>query len=176
MIDGTVRGLRNGPCTKEGTMRRSMLCRTGASLATACMLVASAAAATNGMTVTLSSHAASARGVRLTVVLRYEQQCGYPGAAPVVLTVPGGLPTAVPAASVLVNGKPARKVAVRGHNVTVTMPPRPQILCDSITLGRLTLVVTQAAALENPAAAGSYLVEARKGSLAFSSRIAIKAR
>ena len=153
-------------------MRRSILCTTVASLA----LVAGAAAAGDGMTVTLSSHATSARGVRLTVVLRYEVQCGYPGAAPVVLTLPGRVPAAVPAASVLVNRKPARKVAVRGHNVTVTMPPPPQILCDSITLGRLTLVFTQGAALENPAAAGSYLVQAHKGSLAFSSRIAIKVR
>ena len=140
-----------------------------------CVLVASAAS-TNGMTVTLSSHAASARGVRLTVVLRYEMQCGYPGEAPVVLTLPGRVPAAVPAASVLVNRKPARKVAVRGHDVTVTMPPRPQILCDSIGPGRLTLVLTQAASLANPAAAGSYLVRARKGSLAFSSRIAITPR
>ena len=120
-------------------MRRSILCTTVASLA----LVAGAAAAGDGMTVTLSSHATSARGVRLTVVLRYEVQCGYPGVAPVVLTLPGRVPAAVPAASVLVNGKPARKVAVRGHNVTVTMPPPPQILCDSITLGRLTLLFTQ---------------------------------
>jgi len=138
-----------------------------------CVLVASAASA-NGMTVTLSSHTAAARQVRVTVVLRYEQQCGYPGAAPVVLTLPGHVPATVPAAAVLVNDKPARKVSVRGHNITVTMPPRPQILCDSITLGRLTLVVTQGAALGNPAAAGSYLVQAHKGSLAFSSRIAIK--
>lgn len=150
-------------------MRHLALC-----MATALVFATGAAASSADMSVTSSSYAAGARGVRLTVVLRYEIQCGYPGAAPVVLTLPGRIPAKVRAATVLVDGKPTRSVTVHGHELTIAMPPRPAIMCDSITMGRLTLVLTAGAGVANPAAAGSYSVHASKGSLRFAARLAIR--
>ena len=142
--------------------------------ATALLFATGAVAAGADMSVTSSSYAAGARAVRLTVVLRYEIQCGYPGAAPVELTLPGRVPATVRTSTVLVNGKPTRSVTVHGHDLTIAMPLRPQIMCDSITMGRLTLVLTAGAGVANPAAVGSYSVRASKGSLRFAARLTIR--
>lgn len=72
---------------------------------------------------------------------------------------------------VLVDGKPARSIALHGRTLTVSMPLRPQILCDSITVGSLRLEVR---GLVNPATAGRYRVTARKGRLAFSGFVVIR--
>jgi hypothetical protein len=125
------------------------------------------------MTLTASSHAAAAKNVRTTIVLQYEMQCGYPGSAPAQITLPGVVPAHIARTAVLVNGKPARSVAVRGHTVAVGMPARPQIMCDVIGPGRLTIVVRSRARIANPANAGAYRVMVRKGSLTFSSPFAV---
>ena len=143
-------------------------------LAAALVLVTGAAAASGDMTVTASSHAAAAKSVRLTAVLQYEMQCGYPGFTPAQLTLPGVVPTRIARTTVLVNGKAARRVTVRGRVVSVGMPARPQIMCDVIGPGRLTIVLTPSAGVANPAKAGSYRVVARKGSSTFSAQLAIR--
>jgi len=125
------------------------------------------------MTVTASSHAGGAKNVRMTVVLRYEMQCAYAGETPIVLTLPGSVPATVASASVLVDGKPTRSATAHGKRLTIAMPVKPQILCDSITRGTLTLVLTRTARIGNPSAAGAYVVKARKGSLAFSARLTV---
>jgi hypothetical protein len=138
-------------------------------LASALVLVTGAAAAGGGMTVTSSSHAAGAHGIRVTAVLRYEMQCGYPGVAPVQLRWPGAVPAHLARTAVLVNGKPTRSVSVDGHRVSVGMPPRPQIMCDVIGPGKLTIVL---AGVANPSAAGSHVVVATKGPMHFSASFA----
>jgi hypothetical protein len=125
------------------------------------------------MTLTASSHAAGARNVKLTVVLQYEMQCGYPGFTSAQLTLPGTVRAQIARTAVLVNGKPARAVSVRGHVVSVGMPRKPQILCDVIGPGRLTVVLTARAGVANPAKAGAYRVAVRKGSLTFSTLLAV---
>ena len=132
-----------------------------------------AAAASGNMTLTASSHASAAKNVRTAVVLQYEMQCGYPGFTPAQLTLPGTIPAHIARTAVLVNGKPAYAVTVRGHVVSVGMSPRPQILCDVIGPGRLTIVLTSRAGIANPAKAGAYRVTARKGSMVFSAQLAV---
>ncbi|HEV8460694.1 MAG TPA: hypothetical protein VGQ38_08295 [Gaiellaceae bacterium] len=121
------------------------------------------------MTVAVSSHAPAAKSVKLTVTLRYEMQCGYPGEIPVRLTLPGRLGRAV----ALVNGKPAR-ATVRAHVLTVDMPPKPEILCDVIGPGRLTITVPPRAGLRNPPSAGTYTVTARKEQRVFTAPFTVR--
>jgi hypothetical protein len=64
-------------------------------------------------------------------------------------------------------------VSVRGHVVSVGMPKRPQIMCDVIGPGRLTIVLTPSARITNPATAGPYRVTAHKGALAFAARLTV---
>ena len=121
-----------------------------------CAIAAPAAAQTGGtMTVSVSNDRAAARGVSLTAKLRYEQQCGYPGSKPAALTLPAAAPSRL---SVLVDGKPARGVAVSGRVVTIEMPKPPEVMCDSITVGTLTLKLR---GLTNPQSSGTYRVTAR---------------
>jgi hypothetical protein len=115
------------------------------------------------MTVMLSNRQASARPVALTASLHYEMQCGYPGQAPVRLTVPAP-PGQLERSAVLVNGRAATAVSTKGRVVTIGMPKRPEILCDAIGPGTLKLRV---AGLRNPAAAGTYRVTAVKGAQTF---------
>jgi hypothetical protein len=51
------------------------------------------------------------------------------------------------------------------------MPPRPQILCDSITLATLRIDVR---GLVNPVAPGRYRVTAHKGLLTFAAAVVIR--
>ena len=57
----------------------------------------------------------------------------------------------------------------------VALPPRPEVMCDVIGPGRLTIAFSRAAGLGNPAAAGSYTVTARRQAAAFAARFAIRA-
>jgi hypothetical protein len=123
--------------------------------------------------VTASSHAAHAKNVRLAVTVHYEMQCGYPGEAPLVLHLAGQLPSPVSRTAVLVDGKPATRVYPDGKIVKIAMPARPQIMCDSITEGALTVTITTSAHLTN-LAAGRYTVLAQKGAMHFSAPFAIR--
>ena len=125
------------------------------------------------MSVTASSQAAHAKNVRLAVTLHYEMQCGYPGEDPLVLHLAGRLPATVARTAVLVDGKPATRVYPDGKIVKIAMRPRPQIMCDSITEGTLTVIFTAAAHLTN-LAAGRYTLLAEKGKLRFSAPFVVR--
>ena len=127
-------------------------------------------------TVSLSSVRAGARPVALRLVLTYEMQCGYPGPGPVTIDLPTQerVRSVVKLAQVLVDGHPARALAVSGHTVTVGLAPPPRINCMVIGVGRLTILLTRAAGLGNPLRAGSYTITAARASSEFSARFTIR--
>jgi hypothetical protein len=127
--------------------------------------------------VTASPAVAGARHVRLTVALRYEMQCGYPGAGPLTVTLPASiaLPGKLPDGAVLVGGK-ATAAAVAGTRVTVQIAPYAGAMCDVIGPGVLQLVFTAKAGLANPAHAGSYRVAVVHARHSFSAELAISPR
>ena len=127
------------------------------------------------MAVTASPRTAGAHGVRLRLTLRYEMQCGYAGAGPLVVTFPSALklPARFADGSVLLAGKPVT-ATVSGRRVTMTVPPHRGVLCTMVGPGSLKLTFTQAAELTNPAHNGSYRFTATHGKRAFAARLAIK--
>lgn len=127
------------------------------------------------MTVTASPHVAGAHAVRLTVNLRYEMQCDYPGAGPLVVTFPSALkpPEHFADGVVRLGGKPVA-ATTRGRRVTVRVPPHRGVLCNLIGPGSVTLTFTRAARLANPRRPGSYRFEAAHAGHAFAARLAIK--
>jgi hypothetical protein len=115
------------------------------------------------MAVALSSARAGAHPVVVTARLHYEMQCGWPGPGSLVFRFPAGvLPTRLAAGSVLVNGKPAvaTRAAATPRDVSVGLPARPQIMCDAIGPGTVTVVFTRSARIRNPKLAGSYVLRA----------------
>lgn len=127
------------------------------------------------MTVTASPHVARAHSVRLTVTLRYEMQCGYPGAGPLVVTFPGSLklPQRFAAGAVKLSGKSIAGT-VKGRRVTVTVPRHKGSLCDVMGPGTVTLTFTRAAELANPARAGSFSFGATHDGRAFTAKLVVK--
>jgi hypothetical protein len=113
---------------------------------------------TPSLAVTLSSHAAGARPVAVTVVMHYEMQCNWPGPGVLTIRFPGAMavPARVPSAAVLVDKRIVNGVRVTGRTVSVPLPQRPQIMCDLIGPGTVTVSFSRAAKLGNPKAAGSY--------------------
>lgn len=128
-------------------------------------------------TVLLSTVKAGAERVALTVRLQTVLRCGRPTGAAVVVTLPRAarLPHAIAAASVRVNGKAPARVAVAGRSVTVGLPIVHGITCNSLTAGTLQVAFAPAAALGNPAAAGTYAIAIRQGQSARTVSIAIQA-
>jgi hypothetical protein len=114
--------------------------------------------------VTVSPGRAGARPAVTTLQLSYQMQCGYPGPGPVRVAFPAGeyVPAAIASTAVLVNGKPSSAVGVAGRTVTVDLPARPQIMCDVIGPGKLTIAFTLAAGLGNPLRAGTYAIVATR--------------
>lgn len=112
----------------------------------------------------------------LTLALHYEMQCGYPGQGPVVIDFPQKMrmPRTLTASSVLVDGKPAIKVGMIRHQVSIGLARRTGVICDVLGPGTLTIVFDQAADLGNPSRAGAYLVTARNGSRHFAAHLVIK--
>jgi hypothetical protein len=131
--------------------------------------------AVSSMTVTASTHAAKAHAVRFTVTLRYEMQCNYAGAGPVVVTFPSSLrlPTRFAAGAVELSGKPIA-ATVAGQRVSVTIPRHQGTFCDVMGPGSLALTFTQAAKLANPSRAGSYSFKATHGKRTFVAKLTVK--
>lgn len=119
--------------------------------------------------VTLSSRVVGKRPVAVKLRLGYEMQCGYPGPGPIVVVFPKRehVPKAILADAVLVDGKHPPAVGVSGRKVTVELPPPPQVMCDVIAEGHVTIAFTKAARLGNPGRAGEYAIVARRGKTAF---------
>lgn len=124
------------------------------------------------LAILLSTHAPHARNVRVALTFHYDMQCGYPGPDPLVVHLPGTLPSVVARGAVLLDGKPVPAVRSRGHVATIEMPPRPVVMCQSIGPGTLTIVFTRAAHVTNPGA-GRYRVVATKGTLRFSAPVTV---
>lgn len=129
-------------------------------------------------TATLSSTKAGAKPVALTLKVHYEMVCGQPGLGKAVVSLPAAaaVPRAIDGASVLVNGKPSPSVSVSGHDVSIGMPlKRNGVSCMSIGPGTLTLTLTRAAGLGNPATAGTYMIHVHRNKLTFTAHVAITA-
>jgi hypothetical protein len=105
-----------------------------------------------------SSYTHSAKPVVLTYKLRYEMQCGRPGKGPLTLGFPAQVTVPNASASnVLLNGKAAPAVKRQGSTLVVSLPPQPKIMCDSITMGTLTVTFTKGAGFGNPKRPGIYV-------------------
>jgi hypothetical protein len=131
-------------------------------LVTATAQAAGAATRPATASVTLSTSQAGAHGVRITLQLRYEMQCGHPGPGPLVITFPSTerLPSQLAAGSVLVDGHPATRAERSGRVVSVALPVEHGPLCDVIAPGTLKIVFTPAAGIGNPTVAGTYSLTA----------------
>jgi hypothetical protein len=120
--------------------------------------------ATPALVVAAAPHTAGARPVAITIVARYEMQCGWPGRGRLVVRFPAGMriPVTPPAGSARVDGSAVTPV-VSQRSIAVALPKRPQIMCDSIGPGTLTVTFTRAVELGSPKAAGSYVLRATHG-------------
>ena len=134
-----------------------------------------AATSLQAMTVVAAPNAARARAVRLTITLRYEMQCSYPGVGPLVVTFPSAvkLPKRFAAGSVRLSGK-AIAAKIKRRRVTVTIPPPQGSLCTTIGPGVAKLTFTHAAKIANPAAAGSYRFTATHAKHTFRAKLVVK--
>jgi hypothetical protein len=146
----------------------------GVVIALATAGLAGASLPLNSMTVTTSKAAAGARHVTLTVTLKYEMQCDYAGAGPVVVTFPAAvkLPKAFAAGSVLLSGKQTA-ATVSGHDVTVMVAPHTGVMCDVMGPGSLVITFAPTAKLKNPPA-GSYSFAARHRASTFNAKLTIR--
>jgi hypothetical protein len=118
---------------------------------------------------TISSTHAGTRTVTLTLKLGYEMQCGYPGPGPVVVTFPASwrVPAKLGPTPALVNGKAAVSASLSGHTISVGLAPPPQIMCDLIGPGTLTVQFTRGDNIGAPLKAGSSVVTATVKSQTF---------
>jgi hypothetical protein len=130
-----------------------------------------------GASLVPSSSNAGARPVSLTLKLHYEMQCGNPGRGSLVVVLPAQmrLPTRFQANVAWLDGKRIAMTRGTGASLRVVLPPPPQVMCDLIGPGTLTLLVTKAADIGNPVAAGAYAVSARAGTHAFNTTLTIAA-
>lgn len=109
------------------------------------------------LTVKLSSHQAGAKAVTLTLTYPAMLQCGRPrAAAGIHLPASVPLPSKIAASDVRMNGHLVASVVIRKHVLTVTAPRLTGMICDSITTGKVTLIVGAGARIANPARAGTY--------------------
>jgi len=111
----------------------------------------------------LSSQKAGAKPVSLLVSLHTELQCGKLRAGLLAVTFPSGfaLPATVGPSAVLVDGAKPAKVSLTGRTLSITMPLRTGITCMVIAPGTAKILVTKAAQLGNPSAAGAYVLGVR---------------
>ncbi|HET6171212.1 MAG TPA: hypothetical protein VFD90_01320 [Gaiellales bacterium] len=130
----------------------------------------------NTATVALSSNAAGATRVVLTLSLHAELQCGRLMGPAAVITFPRRfrVPGAIAAGSVLVGTRAARGVAVAGHVVTIAMPIPRGVICQSIGPGVAKVVFARSAGLGNPSVPGTYTVGLRHGGERFAAPVRIR--
>jgi hypothetical protein len=126
------------------------------------------------LSVAISPHTAAAPRALITLSASYEMQCGWPGPGPLSVRFPAGmvLPARFAAGSAIVNGRPVTPSRTKGV-VAVPLPKRPQIMCDAIGPGRLTVTFTRGARIGTPKATGSYVVRATHGSETLAGRFSV---
>ena len=126
----------------------------------------------------LSTTKAGAKPVALTLKVHYEMQCNQPGLGKALVQLPqaSSVPARIDRAAVLVNGTPAPAVSVSGHDVSITMPARRSgVTCMIMGPGTLTLTLTRAAGLGNPARAGAYMIRVHRNAQTFQAAVHISA-
>lgn len=113
----------------------------------------------------------------MTVELRTELQCGRLGGQKVQIGLPAQarVPSAVPAASILVGTSHPSRVTVSGKTLSLTIGVQSgHAICDVITTGVARIVLGRGANLGNPAQPGTYHVVVRRGTQATSAAVAIR--
>jgi hypothetical protein len=128
-----------------------------------------------GLSVDVSSHHPGARPVALKLKFDSMLQCGIPVGPPLVVTLPTAahVPRKVPRTAVLVNGQPSASVTVTGHVLAVRVA-HPEVLCDVIGRGTISIAFTHAVGLGNPAASGTYRISVRRGTQVETGTLAIR--
>jgi len=138
------------------------------------VLAVAAVTGSSALTVGLSDHRPGAPRVGLRLTFESELQCGIPIGPPLVVTLPAAerVPRAVARTAVIVNRQPAAGVTVTGHVLAVKVT-RPEVLCDVIGRGTVTIAFTRAAGLGNPSRMGAYRVSVRRGTQTVTGTIVI---
>jgi hypothetical protein len=109
---------------------------------------------------------ASAGGtlVTLTVTVRVPLICGQlHGPLSIPLTIGLTPPTSIQSAAVLINRRPAGRVSVSGRDVTVSPAPQSGVTCQTIALGKVTVVFTRQTGIRSSRTAGTYPVLVHRG-------------
>lgn len=124
---------------------------------------------------TLSSAHAGARPVALVVSLHTELQCGKLRGGSLALTFPAAarLPRTVAPSAISVQGVRPSSVRLANRTLSITMPRPVGMTCMVIGPGIAKILVTRAAQLGNPAAAGAYTLSVRSGTETFEATLTI---
>jgi hypothetical protein len=111
-----------------------------------------------GATAVLSSAAAGARPVALTIRLHTELQCGRFTATSLAVSLPSSMRVPpISKTAVTVSGKAPASVSTTGEHVVIrTAVPKPGPTCDVIGPGVVAIKFARPAGLGNPPHAGSY--------------------
>lgn len=128
-------------------------------VAAVALLAATSAWASGDATATLSSSSPGASRVGLTIVLQdVTLQCGRPDIRSLTVVLPRAMrvPRSISVEAVRLSGRPVASVRTDGTTIQLSTSARPGITCDSLVLGSARLELTRAAALGNPANAGTY--------------------
>ena len=129
------------------------------------------------MSASLSSAHAGARPVALVVSLHTELQCGKLRGRALGLTFPAAarLPRTVSASAIAVDGKQPSSVTLAKRTLSITMAPPAGVICNVIAPGTATILVSRAARLGNPAAAGTYPLVVHYGAETLRATLTIRA-
>jgi hypothetical protein len=118
------------------------------------------------VSIALSSYSAAAKPVAITVKLRDEMQCGWPGPTiAVTFPIAERMPPSVPRQGVLVNGKEPARTTLSGRTVSIGVARPSGVMCDVIGPATATIEFTRTARIGNPKAPGLYLVSVQRGKL-----------
>jgi hypothetical protein len=132
----------------------------GAALATGAAAVAAppGAEGSDWVSASLSSVHAGARPVALVVSLHTELQCGKLRGGALALTFPAAarLPRTMHTSAIAVQGKRPSSVKLANRTLSITMSRPTGVMCNVIAPGTVKILVSRAAQLGNPAAAGAY--------------------
>ena len=139
----------------------------GAALATGAAAVAAppGAEGSDWASASLSSVHAGARPVALVVSLHTELQCGRLRGGALALTFPAAaqLPRTMYASAIAVQGKPPSSVKLANRTLSITVARPTGVMCNVIGPGTVKILVSRAAQLGNPAAAGAYKLAVHYG-------------